>query len=695
MKAVLYLQGSPTELLPLTCKAPACMIRLCGRALVEYNLERLAACGVRECTLVVKDGLEEIQNYFLNHQTQGISLRFCTEFHGFDETAVESRVKEYPRQPVILLNDQILCDFELNQMVKAHFNHDAAITCAVMNQDTGMGRIRLDSNKEVDSDGKMNTDYWNTGIYILSPHAADIILQEKKTACKCIFDEILHSGMQISCWNGKGYWRRIHNLQSYQQAQRDLLDGRVRCKLRGIRDEHGNLIAGRIPAGNFRLTAPVFIGEGVQFGNGVVIKAGNVLDDGCTLSSGAIAEGATLLPYSFVGERSCIKSSVVCSGAAVNAGTVLLDTVAAKNTTVRSTPLFEQPAVTGEVGIELTPELAVRIGCAVGTAVRGQTIGITADEFSCSRVLSSALIAGIRSAGTSVLDFGCAFKALFRFAMFYNALNVGISFRTGNVGSIQLMEKMNETDGQTFAQKIQTIFAENRFSRAPWDHFGGCVDMSGIRTIYRTELLRLAQNGLADMKVNVASPNRSVQNILTDALQKLGCEQSEGIGVDLSQDGMQLCLNDAYTHLSSERTKVLGNHIDREMVYERRDTLYRNRRLSTAEQNDWSRSQQSPVDDGLMLAVKLLNYMREHQLTLSQLDQLVPDMRLENVCERADKTASEQQLEKNGVLLLHPKKQNKSKRILKEVSGWETAQELCPKMHLEPNSLLDNERRNG
>lgn len=702
MKAVIFLRSSKEEHSPLI-EDPACMVRLCGRPLMEYNLELLAACGVRECTFVTKDGLEKMRAHFPKQKFAGISLHFCSGI-GADQPAAFSQTKPYPRQPVLIMDDRILCDFVLEDMVRAHQKDGADLTMAVICEETGLGSLKTASNGTAESLSKTDIGSWNAGIYILSPHTADIIRQGKKTAFGNVFAAILQSGVQITTWNGHGYWRCIDSLQSYQQAQRDLLDGKVRCKLRGIRDERGNLIAGHAPSGIFQLLAPVFIGAGVALGNGAIIRAGSVLDDRCTVASGAVVENGTLLPCSFVGEHGCVKSGVVCAGAAVKSGTVLLDSIRSCPPNPPENSLFDQQnTLMGEVGVELTPELAVRIGCALGTAARGQTVGIAAGEFCSSRVLSSALAAGIRSAGTSILDFGCAFESLFRFAMHYNALKIGVCLNTGKTGSIKIVENLRETSELPLGEQLQSILAQNRFSRAPWDGFGGCVDMSGIGAIYRTELLRLAPDGLADMQVQVTSPNRSVQKLLAEAMLSLGCDLSGGILVHVSRDGMDLFLSDQQVRLDSGLTAALEKQIQMEMDRNRQESLRTRTRISlfgqdTDGQENWTAGRQRPAKDGLMLAVRLLDYMRSRHLSLAELESMVSDFTMERVYakkEQKENSIPEERMEKKGILLLCPQKKENSKRMFAEIPGWELAQGLCKDTGLEPNGLLDNERRNG
>ncbi|MFR9190744.1 MAG: hypothetical protein ACLVL7_11370 [Anaerotruncus massiliensis (ex Togo et al. 2019)] len=87
---------------------------------------------------------------------------------------------------------------------------------------------------------------------------------------------------------------------------------------------------------------------------------------------------------------------------------------------------------------ELTPELAVRIGC--GRHPRQGPPGRRGDgDARCAKVLGAALIAGVRSTGAPVLDFGSVFEALFGFAMGYNALTLGVYLCAGEQNAIKVL----------------------------------------------------------------------------------------------------------------------------------------------------------------------------------------------------------------------------------------------------------------
>ena len=71
---------------------------------------------------------------------------------------------------------------------------------------------------------------------------------------------MLEEGMLLQSCVLSGYWCDIGDLGAYRRAQRDLLDGKVRCHLAGERGCAGNILAGRRPSGKYELIPPVYLG---------------------------------------------------------------------------------------------------------------------------------------------------------------------------------------------------------------------------------------------------------------------------------------------------------------------------------------------------------------------------------------------------------------------------------------------------
>ncbi|MEM1485637.1 sugar phosphate nucleotidyltransferase [Oscillospiraceae bacterium PP1C4] len=770
MKAVIMAGGQGSRLRPLTCSIPKPMARLCGRPIVEYILELLAENGVTESVLTLQYLPELVVSHFADGFA-GMKLSFCEEDIPLGTAGSVKNALGTVSEPVLIISGDALCDFPLRQAMEEHQKSGAAVTIVTTKvgdpREYGLVIVnregRITGFIEKPSYAQATSELANTGIYILSPEAVNMIPERQKfDFASELFPKLLEAGMLLQNCTLDGYWCDIGDLNAYRLAQGDMLAGRVRCNLKGDRDDLGNLYFGRKPTGKYELIAPVYIGESVHIGDNAVISEGSVLDDGCTVAAGATVSESILLPYCVIGERAGVLSSVVCAGAAIKSKASLLDgaavgedavigsraivrggvritsgakvidgAVVSDHITTRgcAASAFDDDGLCGEIGIELTPELAVRVGCAVGSIANGRTIGVATSEMRCSKVLGSALIAGIRSTGASVLDFGCVFEAMFSFAMGYNALTLGVYLCAGEYNSIKLVCDAGLPATRKTEREIEIALARGEFARAAKDGFGDCVDMSGIGVMYLTELLRLSPEGLSGMSAQVVSSNKTAQRLLTDVLTKLSCDTAGGITLHLSENGTALSMNDAKTEISAHRAVAAycmamfeqEHDVAVENDFPRTLDLFAEqcgRRVyryllcpadGSDEQGRKLAAKQQCTRDGLMLAVLLLDYMKRKSLTLDALDRLLPAFATQ---ERAvpidlppaqlldglsDERAGEGIVvrENNGVILLRPRKNGNAIRVFAEAASWEIAQELCSDFTKRIGSLLDKKHQNG
>lgn len=61
MKAIILSAGQGTRLLPLTARSPKCTVSLHGRALIDWQIDQLLACGVEDVVVVTGFGAEHVE----------------------------------------------------------------------------------------------------------------------------------------------------------------------------------------------------------------------------------------------------------------------------------------------------------------------------------------------------------------------------------------------------------------------------------------------------------------------------------------------------------------------------------------------------------------------------------------------------------------------------------------------------------
>jgi mannose-1-phosphate guanylyltransferase len=162
----------------------------------------------------------------------------------------------------------------------------------------------------------------NTGVYVLEPEVLGYIPENTHfDFAKDVFPRLLEAEERFVGYQGSFYWSDIGTLETYRQAQRDVLSGRVGVQIPG---EHvGESLwvdrdAQLHPTAAFE--GQVAIGREAKIGRGVTLAGDVTVGNGCWLQPGATVKRSTLLPGSCVGEEAYLDGCIVGPGYRVRPG---------------------------------------------------------------------------------------------------------------------------------------------------------------------------------------------------------------------------------------------------------------------------------------------------------------------------------------------------------------------------------------
>ncbi|MCI8622400.1 MAG: NTP transferase domain-containing protein [Provencibacterium sp.] len=756
MKAVIMAGGEGSRLRPLTLDTPKPMTRLCGKPVIEYILALLKRHGVTDCVLSAGYLQNELLAYLEARQPDGLSIRLAGEEHPLGTAGGVKNAVGLANEEILVMSGDALCDIDLSAALKRHRDSGAAATLVVKQvEDPREYGLILTSEEglvtgfiEKPPLSQATTNLANTGIYILSPETLELIPPgEKYDFAGDLFPRMLAQHKRLSTYRTAGYWCDIGELQSYLQCQYDLLQGRI-GGLSGPVDADGNLFTGDRPAGDYRLHGPVYIGKNVRIGHGAQIYGPCVLEDEVSVGANAQIEGGVLLEGAFIGESARLYHALVCKGASVKWGaTMHQGSVAGAHAVVgnsakvepgvkiwpyRHTPdgavvsrhlitqsgregLFDDEGIVGEIGVELTPELFARLGCAVGSIDQRQPVAIACCDTRPARALLQALSAGIQSSGAQVMDFGPVYRSLFQWSLTYTGGELGIYIGSGpSEGAVTLLGRYALGCAREVERKIEGFLSRGEFARADAAHFGERICMDGMQALYASHLLRQAPYGLNGMQARVQSANRSIAALMCDTLQGLGCETEGGPLFRIDPDGMQVAVTDsdagellfgrlqcmlALSEFLQKRDVAVSHTapqlIDR-LADEHGRKVYRYLDCPAGETDARARSlaaRQGYFRDALMMTVRLLSFCKVSGMSLSALSQAVPDygtrqgelagiqapaVLMDKLAERGKAVGEGLLLQhKLGVARIRPNKRGDRIRVFAESRSAEIAEELC------------------
>ncbi len=151
MKAIILSAGQGKRLLPLTASIPKCALRIQGQSLLEWQLQRLAECGVDRVSVVVGFGADQVEPLFASRDQ---SLQVRTVYNPFfpvTDNLVSCWVARAEMdQDFILLNGDTLFEAEvLKQLLRSPNRPVILATDHKSTYDADDMKVRVDGSRLV------------------------------------------------------------------------------------------------------------------------------------------------------------------------------------------------------------------------------------------------------------------------------------------------------------------------------------------------------------------------------------------------------------------------------------------------------------------------------------------------------------------------------------------------------------------
>ncbi len=109
MKTIILSAGQGKRLLPLTATRPKCLLPICGKTLLEWQIDELRACGLPEITVVTGYRTDKVQELlFRRYGAGGVKTLFNPAYDKTDNLVSCWAAREEMTGDFILLNGDTL-----------------------------------------------------------------------------------------------------------------------------------------------------------------------------------------------------------------------------------------------------------------------------------------------------------------------------------------------------------------------------------------------------------------------------------------------------------------------------------------------------------------------------------------------------------------------------------------------------------
>ena len=157
--------------------------------------------------------------------------------------------------------------------------------------------------------------------------------------------------------------------------------------------------------------------------------------------------------------------------------------------------LRARTASSGLVNVDLTPEVAVRLGAALGTALkRGARVVASRESSPAYRMIKRALISGLNSTGVSVADLRTlpapVGKHLLKTQSYDAAFHVGASTTDPEAVQIRLFERPGIALSAALQKEVEKHFTRQELRRVPFGEVGSITYPARARESYASRPAR-------------------------------------------------------------------------------------------------------------------------------------------------------------------------------------------------------------
>lgn len=571
--------GFGTRIRPLSANRPKPMLPVVNRPILERVLTHLAGSGMREAVLLTYYDPDKIRSAFGDGKRLGMKLHYNNADHDWGTAgAVAHGSDAVAADEYLVLSGDVICDFDLKSLISAHRERQAVATIGLTRVANPLqfgiviidGEARVRRFLEKPTWGEVFSDTVNTGIYVLQAKAlAHVPRNEPSDFSRDLFPRLLAAAEPLYGHVLRGYWRDIGDPESYLAAHRDYFEGTLRL----------------MPPGELRQIAgkPLWIEGKADIDPTAEVRGTVVIAPGCRIGPGVRLEDVVLGPATvvearaelrrtvtwdevLVGEGVRVEDAVLGARVQMGAGTVVEkgaiiadDTVLGQEVRVKEavkiwpakvvedhavvhsnlvyaerwrTSAFEEGAVTGLTNLELTPEVAARLGAAYGTLLPpGSTILTARDDHPASRMLRRAFVGGVGSTGAHVVDLGMLPVPVMRHKLEGFGEVGGVSFQqvqlVRGMTSIRFFDDHGLDISTSFAKSVERVFLREEFRRAQHQEIGVIFEHPRIVDFYAESFLKalaVEQIRSRRLRLVVDYAHSAAVVVLPRLLADLGCD---------------------------------------------------------------------------------------------------------------------------------------------------------------------------
>lgn len=223
LKAVLMAGGKGERLRPATLATPKPLLQIEGKAIIDYNIEALAACGINDITVCTRYLAERIYEHFAT-PVAGVQVKCVREAEPLGTIGAVTLADIPAKGNTLVMNSDLLTTISFEDMYIRHRDSGAAVTIAAVPYQVSVpyAILSLDADNPssvVAIDEKPSYSYYaNAGIYIFSNAVLRTLRPGVHTDATDLIASAIAEGRKVTYYPISGTWIDVGSPVDFRQA---------------------------------------------------------------------------------------------------------------------------------------------------------------------------------------------------------------------------------------------------------------------------------------------------------------------------------------------------------------------------------------------------------------------------------------------------------------------------------------------
>ena len=220
LSAILMAGGKGERLRPLTLTVPKPLLKIGGKAIIDYNIEALAKCGVEDISVTVNYLAEKLEEHFAK-PVAGVRVKCVREDQPLGTIGSAGLVDLPSAGNTLIMNSDLLTTISLEDMYLRHMEEGADITIAAIPYNVSVPyAILTTDNLDVRGlEEKPSYSYYaNAGIYIINNRLLQRLPTDRRTDATDLIEQAIDEGRKVVYYPISGMWIDIGSPADFKHA---------------------------------------------------------------------------------------------------------------------------------------------------------------------------------------------------------------------------------------------------------------------------------------------------------------------------------------------------------------------------------------------------------------------------------------------------------------------------------------------